>query len=57
MTGQHIRALKSGRWVHAIDCGDETVLLLAEDVATGVKIDRGRVVFSQKNGCGVEVEA
>jgi hypothetical protein len=26
MIGDHIRALKSGRWVHAIDCGDETVL-------------------------------
>jgi hypothetical protein len=33
MIGEHIRALKDGRWVHAIDCGDETVLHLAEDAA------------------------
>lgn len=26
MIGQHIRALRGGRWVHAIDCGDETVI-------------------------------
>jgi hypothetical protein len=29
--GEHIRALKDGRWVHAIDCGDDTVLHLAEE--------------------------
>lgn len=28
MVGQHIRILKGGRWVHAVDCGDETVLHL-----------------------------
>jgi hypothetical protein len=33
MVGEHIRTLKGGRWVHAIDCGDETVLHLAEDAA------------------------
>jgi hypothetical protein len=33
MVGEHIRALKGGRWIHAIDCGDETVLHLVEDVA------------------------
>jgi hypothetical protein len=33
MVGEHIRALKAGRWLHAIDCGDETVLHLAEDAA------------------------
>jgi hypothetical protein len=31
--GEHIRALKDGRWVHAIDCGDDTVLHLAEEPA------------------------
>lgn len=31
MVGDHIRALKGGRWNHAIDCGDETVIHLAED--------------------------
>ncbi len=30
MVGEHIRALKGGRWVHGIDCGDQTVLHLAE---------------------------
>jgi hypothetical protein len=33
MVGEHIRALKGGRWIHAIDCGDETVLHLVEDAA------------------------
>ena len=31
MVGEHIRILKEGRWIHAVDCGDETVLLLAEE--------------------------
>jgi len=32
MIGDHIRTLKAGRWTHAIDCGDETVIVLgAED--------------------------
>lgn len=31
MVGEHIRVLRDGRWVHAIDCGDETVLHLAEE--------------------------
>lgn len=30
-------------------------LLLAEDVATGVTIDRGRVRFPEENGCGVKL--
>ena len=34
MVGQHIRAQKDGRWIHAIDCGDETVLHLVEDSST-----------------------
>jgi len=33
MLGEHIRALKAGRWNHAIDCGDETVIHLAEEGA------------------------
>ncbi len=31
MIGDHIRALKGGRWAHAIDCGDQTVLHVLED--------------------------
>lgn len=31
MQGEHIRALKSGRWYHAVDCGDETVLHLVDE--------------------------
>ena len=31
MVGEHIRILKDGRWIHAVDCGDETVLHLAEE--------------------------
>ncbi|HET9552427.1 MAG TPA: hypothetical protein VFP50_05620 [Anaeromyxobacteraceae bacterium] len=30
MLGDHIRALKSGKWVHAIDLGDQRVLHLQE---------------------------
>jgi hypothetical protein len=29
-------------------------LLLAEDLAAGVTIDRGRVLFPPENGCGVQ---
>jgi len=32
-------------------------LLLAEDVATGVTIDRGRVAYPSENGCGVRLLA
>ncbi len=39
MVGEHIRALKNGRWVHAIDCGDETVLHLVEE-ATPPRVRR-----------------
>ena len=31
-------------------------LLLANDVAAGVRIDRGRVVLPQGGGCGVELK-
>jgi hypothetical protein len=31
MVGAHIRVLKDGRWIHAVDCGDETVLHLVEE--------------------------
>jgi hypothetical protein len=30
MLGDHIRALKDGRWLHGIDLGDQRVLYLAE---------------------------
>jgi hypothetical protein len=33
LIGEHIRALKGGTWIHAIDCGDETVLHLVEEPA------------------------
>jgi L-alanine-DL-glutamate epimerase-like enolase superfamily enzyme len=28
-------------------------LLLAEDVATGVRVERGRAILPTENGCGV----
>lgn len=31
MLGEHIRARRNGRWTHAIDCGDETVVHLDGD--------------------------
>lgn len=36
MIGEHIRARKDGRWNHAIDCGDETVIHLASGEAPRV---------------------
>lgn len=30
-------------------------LLLAKDIATGVRIEQGRIVFPQENGCGVRL--
>lgn len=31
MVGEHIRTRRDGRWVHAIDCGDATVIHLAQN--------------------------
>ena len=37
-----------------VDYADmDGALLLAEDVATGVAVDRGRMVYPQEDGCGV----
>jgi L-alanine-DL-glutamate epimerase-like enolase superfamily enzyme len=30
-------------------------LLLAKDIATGVRIERGRVIYPEENGCGVKL--
>lgn len=40
MLGEHIRALKGDRWHHAIDCGDETVIHLAEEMGGARTIRR-----------------
>lgn len=40
MVGEHIRALRSGRWEHAIDCGDETVIHLADGKAAPARVRR-----------------
>ncbi len=40
MIGEHIRTLKGGRWNHAIDCGDETVIHLAEGVPGTARVLR-----------------
>jgi hypothetical protein len=39
MIGKHIRALRKGRWSHAIDCGDETVIQL-EDGGGAARVRR-----------------
>jgi hypothetical protein len=31
MVGEHIRTRRDGRWTHAIDCGDATVIHLAQN--------------------------
>jgi hypothetical protein len=36
MIGDHIRARKEGRWTHAIDCGDQTVIHVVDDPAVPV---------------------
>jgi len=39
-----------------LDCVDmDGALLLAKDVASGVSIESGRVVYPQDNGCGVQL--
>ncbi|HEX9051940.1 MAG TPA: hypothetical protein VF841_15530, partial [Anaeromyxobacter sp.] len=40
MIGDHIRTLKGGRWTHAIDCGDETVIVLADDASRSPRVRR-----------------
>lgn len=40
MIGDHIRTLKAGRWTHAIDCGDETVIVLADGAAQPPRVRR-----------------
>jgi hypothetical protein len=40
MMGEHIRALKRGRWNHAIDCGDETVVHLADEASPSLAVRR-----------------
>jgi L-alanine-DL-glutamate epimerase-like enolase superfamily enzyme len=30
-------------------------MLIARDVATGIRLDRGRVIFPRENGCGVRL--
>jgi hypothetical protein len=40
MVGEHIRALRGGRWEHAIDCGDETVIHLADGEAAPARVRR-----------------
>jgi L-Ala-D/L-Glu epimerase len=38
-----------------VDYADlDSALLLAEDVARGVTVDRGRVIFPAENGCGIQ---
>ncbi len=39
-----------------VDYADlDGILLIAEDVASGVTIDRGRVLFPNENGCGIRM--
>jgi lecithin:retinol acyltransferase len=40
MVGEHIRTRRAGRWTHAIDCGDETVIHLAEDGPGATRVRR-----------------
>jgi hypothetical protein len=40
MLGDHIRALRGGRWNHAIDCGDATVIHVAPEAPTCERVRR-----------------
>lgn len=33
MVGEHIRTRRGGHWTHGIDCGDQTIIHLAEDAS------------------------
>ena len=39
-----------------LDCVDiDSIALLDRDIATGVKLDHGRIVYPTKPGCGTEI--
>lgn len=40
MVGEHIRTRKGGRWNHAIECGDETVIHLPDGVPGMARVRR-----------------
>lgn len=40
MVGEHIRTRRDGRWTHAIDCGDATVIHLAKNGDGAPRIQR-----------------
>jgi hypothetical protein len=52
-TGDHLRVLREGRWDHAIDCGDRTVIHFA--AGAGPAIRRSPLADFARTGERVEV--
>jgi L-Ala-D/L-Glu epimerase len=56
MTDSTVGISAAAQLLPLVDYADlDGALLLAEDIATGVTIDRGRVHFPAENGCGVQL--
>ena len=57
MTESTVGISAAAQLLPLLDYADlDGALLLAEDLATGVTIDRGRIVFSDLPGCGVQIK-
>jgi L-alanine-DL-glutamate epimerase-like enolase superfamily enzyme len=56
MTESTVGISAAAQFLPLLDHADiDGALLLAQDVASGVRIERGRVAFPDENGCGVRL--
>ena len=56
MTESMVGISAAAQFLPLLDYADlDGPLLLARDVATGVTFERGRIVFPDENGCGVQL--
>jgi len=56
MTESSVSISAAAQLLPLLDYADmDGALLLARDIATGVRIDRGRIAFPDENGCGVRL--
>ncbi len=55
MIGDHIRALRDGRWSHGIDCGDRTVIHVEVGAAPGSRVQRSYRPTFEAGAAAVEV--
>jgi hypothetical protein len=55
MIGDHIRALRGGRWNHGIDCGDRTIIHVDAGAAPGSRVQRSYRPMFEAGAAAVEV--